>query len=346
MRDSKPLRDCERAVERAIADLPSDQLVLVACSGGADSLALVAAVAKCQDKGLIRAGAVVVDHGLQSDSLTVATQAAGQCTELGLNPVDLMQVKVERGAGSGGLEAAARNARYEALTKAAEQWQASAVLLAHTQDDQAETVLLGLARGSGSRSIKGMNPVNGLFRRPFLGLRRTDTEAVCEALGLQPHFDAHNQDQQFARVRVRQLALPALQEALGDQVVPALARTANQLQDDCEALDMQAVAQEVTRAAQQPDGSWLLARAGSNGQDLGRLPRAVRTRVYRLFLLRGGIDPEKLTSTHIEAIDALLTSARNRGPVRVPGDRELAQIESGLLLYEAGPLPRGGSHAS
>lgn len=344
--DSKPLRTSQRAVERSLADLSSDELVLVACSGGADSLALAAAVAKCQDRGLIRAGAVIVDHGLQSGSLAVATRAAEQCAELGLDPVDIVQVDVARGAGSGGLEAAARDARYAALDSGAKRWQASAVLLAHTQDDQAETVLLGLARGSGSRSIKGMSSISGLYRRPFLDLRRTDTEAVCVSLGLQPHYDLHNQDQKFTRVRLRQLALPALKDALGDQVIPALARTASQLQDDCAALDGQTEVEEAQRISRQPDGAWLLAGHVAGMRPLGELPRAIRTRIYRLFLLRGGIDPEKLTSTHIEAIDALVVAGRNRGPVRVPGDRELARVESGLLLYEAGPLSTSGSHAS
>lgn len=343
---SRPLRECQRAVERSLADLPSEKLVLAACSGGADSLALAAAVARCQDRGLIRAGAVVVDHGLQADSLAVATQAAAQCAELGLDPVDIVQVDVARGARSGGLEAAARDARYAALATVAKRQQASAVLLAHTQDDQAETVLLGLARGSGSRSIKGMSPVSDLYRRPLLGLRRTDTEAVCAALELSPHHDLHNQDLKFTRVRVRKLVLPVLEEALGSQVIPALARTASQLQDDCEALDSQAVAEEAQRMSRQLDGSWLLADRIADVQPLAALPRAIRTRVYRLFLLHSGIDPEKLTSTHIEAVDALVVGSRNRGPVRVPGDRELARVESGLLLYEAGPLSTRGSHKS
>lgn len=336
---SKPLRDLERAVERLLADLVSDQLVLVACSGGADSLALAAATAKCQTRGLIRAGAVVVDHGLQSGSLEVAAKTAERCASLGLAPVEVMQVEVAQGPGSGGLEAAAREARYTALESAATRLGASAVLLAHTQDDQAETVLLGLARGSGSRSIKGMDPVRGLWRRPLLDVRRADTEAVCEALGLTPYTDAHNQDQQFARVRVRHQAIPALRAALGDSVVPSLARTAQQLQDDCAALDTLAEAELAARVTQVPGASWRLNLAPAGWRDLAEVPRAIRTRVLRLFLLHGGLDPERLASTHIDAIDSLVTDWRGRGPVRLPGDHELARVKAGLLLlYKAAPL--------
>ena len=299
------------------------------------------AAARCQAKGLARIGAVVVDHGLQPGSLDVATRAAEQCASLGLAPIEVVQVDVDQGRGSGGLEAAARNARYQALEQVAAKLGASAVLLAHTQDDQAETVLLGLARGSGSRSIKGMSSANGLWRRPFLSLRRAETEALCATAGLVPYNDPHNVDPQFTRVRVRRQVIPALQEALGDSVVPALARTAEQLQEDCTALDQAAELEFSIRAGIGGDSvsavdSFRLTL--ETPDPFASLPRAVRTRVLRLFLLRGGVEPERLTSNHVDAMDALATSARSRGPVRVPGDREVARFEIGLLLYVAGPL--------
>lgn len=338
--DSKALRTARRAVERSLVDLASEDLVLVACSGGADSLALAAAAAHCQAKGLVRAGAVVIDHGLQANSATVAAQAAQQCAQLGLAPVEVVQVQVALGSGSGGVEAAARAARYGAFEQVASKHQVAAILLAHTQDDQAETVLLGLARGSGSRSIKGMNPVAGLWRRPFLGLGRAETEQVCATLNMEPYSDPHNQDQQFARVRVRSQVIPALQAALGESVVPALARTAQQLQDDCSALDDLAATELAARTTQTADRAVGHALAIGGDLPLAEVARAVRTRVIRLFLLGGGCDAERLSSTHIDSIDSLVVDWRGRGPVRVPGDREVARVEADLLLYEAGPISR------
>ncbi|MFF3065383.1 tRNA lysidine(34) synthetase TilS [Oerskovia sp. NPDC057915] len=173
----------------AVRDLVPGSLVLVACSGGADSLALAAATAFVASRDGLRAGAVVVDHGLQHGSAEVAAVAAAQCRALGLDPVDVRRVEV---TGGGGLEAAARQARYAVLDDVAHRTGAAAVLLGHTLDDQAESVLLGLARGSGARSLAGMAAVRGTYRRPFLGLRRTDTEDVCSANGLTWWTDPTN----------------------------------------------------------------------------------------------------------------------------------------------------------
>ncbi|HEY8720806.1 tRNA lysidine(34) synthetase TilS, partial [Pengzhenrongella sp.] len=171
------------AVRADLADLPDGALVLVACSGGPDSLALAAATAFVAPRAGLRAGAVVVDHGLQRGSARVADDAATACRVLGLAPVRVVRVDV---GARGGPEAAARTARYDALEAAAVELGAAAVLLGHTLDDQAETVLLGLARGSGARSLAGMPARRGSLRRPLLGLRRADTLAVCAALGLEP----------------------------------------------------------------------------------------------------------------------------------------------------------------
>ena len=232
------------ALRGALADLPPDALVLVACSGGADSLALAATAAFVAPRAGLRAGAVVVDHGLQPGSDDVAATAARACHGLGLDPVEVRSVVV---GGAGGPEAAARDARYEALEAAAREHGAAAVLLAHTLDDQAETVLLGLARGSGARSLAGMPPVRGVLRRPFLGLRRADTEAVCRAVGLSWWDDPTNGPAPGPgvdsgpslplRSRVRTELLPELERVLGPGVPAALARTAAQLRDDADVLD-------------------------------------------------------------------------------------------------------------
>ena len=213
------------AVRQCLADLAPGDLVLAACSGGADSLALAAALAFVAPRAGLRAGGVTVDHGLQDGSDGRAASVTTALAGLGLDPVRCVAVRVES---AGGPEAAARTARYEALSRVAAETGAVAVLLGHTLDDQAETVLLGLARGSGPRSLAGMPPRRGVFRRPLLGLRRPVTASACAALGLEPWQDPHNGDRRFARVRVRLDALPALEAAVGPGVAEALARTADQ----------------------------------------------------------------------------------------------------------------------
>lgn len=213
---------------------PTQPLVLVALSGGPDSLALAAAVAFEAPRAGLRAGAVIVDHGLQNGSADVAARAAQQARELGLAPVLVERVVV---AATGGPEAAARTARYAALERAALEFGAAAVFLAHTLDDQAETVLLGLARGSGAASLQGMATVRGRYRRPLLGIRRATTVQACADAGLEPWTDPQNADPAFTRVRVRTTVLPLLERELGPGVAEALARTAEQLREDSDALD-------------------------------------------------------------------------------------------------------------
>ncbi|MBM7479946.1 tRNA lysidine(34) synthetase TilS [Oerskovia jenensis] len=245
-----------RAVRGTVRDLAPGALVLVACSGGADSLALAAATAFVASRDGLRAGAVVVDHGLQAGSAEVAAVAAAQCRALGLAPVEVRRADV---AGRGGLEAAARHARYTVLDDVARVAGASAVLLGHTLDDQAESVLLGLARGSGARSLAGMAAVRGAYRRPFLSLRRTDTEDVCTANGLTWWTDPTNGGPAVVtspdrsadpsgpamrhgaplplRSQVRARVLPVLEDVLGPGVAVALARTAGLLREDADLLD-------------------------------------------------------------------------------------------------------------
>src|SRR5690606_6604086 len=161
------------AVRATLGELPREARALVACSGGADSVALAEALAfEARHTGR-PSGAVVVDHGLQEDSASVAERAAATCRRLGLSPVEVVGVTVaETGQG---LEADARDARYAALAESADRLGAAVVLLGHTRDDQAEQVLLGLTRGSGARSLAGMATERGIFRRPLLGISRAET---------------------------------------------------------------------------------------------------------------------------------------------------------------------------
>jgi tRNA(Ile)-lysidine synthase len=231
--------------------------------------------------------------------------------ELGLNPVRNIAVAVP-GSGAGP-EADARNARYSALDTVASEAGAVAVLLGHTLDDQAETVLLGLARGSGGRSLAGMPARRGPYRRPLLAVRRAATAAACAELGLQPWHDPHNADFRFARARVRHQALPALEAALGPGVAEALARTAAQLRADAACLDDLAFAES---GQLRGDCS---ASEGLAAGWLGELPAAIRTRVLRDAALMAGCPHGALTAGHIDRIDALVTGWRGQRWVDLPG---------------------------
>jgi len=293
------------AVRTELATVPAGSVVLVGCSGGPDSLALAGAVGFEAPKQGVKAAGLVVDHALQRGSTQVAQAAAGRCRDLGLDPVEVQTVRVAR-PGTGP-EGAARSARYAALEDTAERLGAAAVFIGHTRDDQAEQVLLGLARGSGSRSLSGMPRRRGLFVRPFIALARTDTEAACEAYGIDPWRDPHNEDPTFARVRARGF-LRTLEDELGPGISAALARSAEMLREDADFLEDEARA---LRPSLGP-GPWSVAR-------LLALPRALRTRVWRLLAVEGGSGAGQLTAAHVESLDALLTSWHGQGPLHLPG---------------------------
>ena len=300
--------------------------MLVALSGGPDSLALAAATAFEAKRAGVRAGAVVVDHGLQAGSSAIAAHAAEQARELGLNPVMVKTVTV---GVDGGPEAAARTARFAALAEAASEHGASAVLLGHTLDDQAETVLLGLARGSGAASISGMAPVAGLYRRPLLGIRRAQTVQFCEDSGLEPWRDPHNDDDSYARVRVRQTVLPVLERELGPGIADALARTADQAREDAEALDHFA-AEQVEELAEHAEAGLSLSAAG-----LGHNPPALRQRIIRLAVLSEfGVS---LSRAHTLAVARLVTEWRGQAALDLPGVRVVRA--GGRIVFSARDVP-------
>ncbi|WP_226346471.1 tRNA lysidine(34) synthetase TilS [Agilicoccus flavus] len=297
-------------------------LALVACSGGPDSLALAAGAAFEAPRAGWRAGAVVVDHGLQDGSGAVAEAAATACAALGLDPVLVEAVDV--GAGGRGPEAAARSARYAALDAAARQTGARVVLLGHTLDDQAEQVLLGLARGSGARSLGGMAPRRGRYLRPLLALRRAETRAACAEAGLTPWRDPHNDDPAFTRVRARR-ALAALEDDLGPGLSAALARSADLLRDDADLLDDLASA---ARADLGP-APWPAAR-------LAELPRAIRGRLWRRLAFEAGCPPGDVSAEHVAALDALVTRYRGQGPVALPGSARGTRRAGGVTITGPG----------
>lgn len=275
--------------------------VAVAVSGGADSLALAAATSHVAGKRGCTVHGLVVDHQLQPGSADVAAAAAKQLHGLDIDDVRVLTVDV---TGPGGPEAAARNARYAALRSAG----FSLVLLGHTLDDQAETVLLGLGRGSGPRSIGGMRDLDPPWGRPFLSVPRATTVAACEALGLTVWDDPHNIDPAYTRVRLRREVLPLLEDVLQGGVAPALARTAAQLRDDAEALD--SLASRLITAA--------LTEGELSVAVLSAEPPALRRRVLRRWLLDAGV-PE-LTDAHLRSADALIGEWRGQGEVWLPGN--------------------------
>lgn len=308
------MADARRAVRASLTDLEAGSLVLVALSGGPDSLALAAATAFEAPRAGLRAGAVVVDHGLQEGSGAVAERAAAVARELGLDPVEIVAVDVTLGPGGGGPEAAARAARYSAFEVAAVEFGAAAVLLGHTLDDQAETVLLGLARGSGAVSISGMPAENGLYRRPFLGLRRASTIQACRDQGLEPWNDPHNTDPAYTRVRVRDRVLPLLEAELGPGIAEALARTAELVREDADALDRMVDEQldeeliELAEAGCSLPANWLAAN-----------PAALRNRIIRRVALdEFGVSLSRAQTTEVAR---LATDWHGQGAVHLPGVR-------------------------
>ena len=331
-----------RAVEQSLTD--ADLSLLVACSGGADSLALAAGARHVARRTERRAVAVVVDHRLQPGSAAAAARAAQQLSGLGYADVLRVEVEVDLAAGLGP-EAAARRARYAALDAAAAQLGA-VVLLGHTLDDQAETVLLGLARGSGPRSLAGMAARSGCHLRPLLGLRRATAVQACAELGLDPWRDPHNDDEAYARARVRARVLPVLETELGPGIAEALARTAALARADDDLLDRLAAEARagVTSAGRTAGSDSELGEPGELGQPdepeepeepgepeepdepdeldcaaLAGLPAALRSRVLRSWLIGGGA-PE-VSLAHVTAVADLVTDWHGQAGVDVPGLR-------------------------
>jgi len=309
------IADVRRAVRDALQNfgVQRDQLILVACSGGADSLALAAAAVFEGTRVGIKIGAIIIDHGIQKETAQVARATEQTLLKLGLNPVQIISVKVSN---SGGIEAAARNARYDAFETAATKLGASAVLLGHTMDDQAETVLLGLARGAGARSLSGMASIRGSestsFLRPLLGIRRITTEAFCEDSGLSPWNDPHNDSTKFSRVRVRKHVIPVIENELGPGMVEALSRTAEQLREDADYLDALAEAKFVELVGTHSTSLDFSAVA------VEALPTAIRNRVIKMALQ---VFSGTISRAHVVAVNELVTNWHGQKPLTLSGVR-------------------------
>ena len=298
------------AVRASLEKFSPGDVILVAVSGGADSLALAEAAKLEGEKLTLKIIGVTIDHQLQNNSAAQAEKVVNQISI----PCLIEKVSVQV---TDGLEASARRARYAALDKCAKENNAVAVLLGHTKDDQAETVLLGLARGSGARSLSGMAFENGIYLRPFLNITREQTVSACKELNLEPWNDPHNEDSSFLRVRVRKEVLPIMERELGPGVKDALVRSAQLLRDDADALD--ALAAEFWAA----DKSLEI-------EALSKLAKAVRTRVLRLALFESGVS--QLSAEQIGQVEALISNWKGQGEVSLPSGVKVSRISGRLTL--------------
>jgi len=306
------------AVKPHLARLEAGDKVLVAVSGGADSLALASAILTESKEFAITPIAVTIDHQLQSGSGAQAEKVENQLKEMGYGKVLLQKVVVTT---ESGLEAGARDARYQALSTCASQEKATKVFLGHTRDDQAETVLLGLARGSGTRSLSGMAIENGIYIRPLLQITREETVLACKEVGVEPWNDPHNGNTEFSRVRVRTEILPVMEEKLGPGIAAALSRSASILRDDADALD--AIAQtEISHSD----------LANLDCEHLATLARAIRSRVLRAAIYAAGAPSGSITADHLSGVEALVTSWRGQGPLSLPGGVKVERISGRLSL--------------
>ena len=301
------------AVKPFLSQLEAGDTFLVAVSGGADSLALAAALFIEAKPLALTPIAITIDHQLQENSHLQAERVVQQMKELGYVEVITKKVVVSL---ESGLESGARDARYAALMESAQERQAEKIFLGHNRDDQAETVLLGLARGSGARSLSGMAVENGTYVRPLLAITRDEIEQACREWNLDFWSDPHNFNSDFRRVKVRRDVIPYLEDNLDPGISRALVRSAALLRDDADALD-----------------AWADREATDLDCDrLAALPRAIRTRIIRKAALAAGSTPGQLTFEQIGAIDALICAWKGQGAVSLAGGVKVERISGRLSL--------------
>ena len=312
------LLELRQAVRFWFEKLEPNSKVCIGVSGGADSLALAAAAKLESTNFSIDLVAVIVDHGLQADSAEIAEFAKQQLIKLGFQDIFVGRASVQI---IDGLEASARRARYKVFQQAIETYGPNTFLLGHTKNDQAEGVLLGLARGSGTKSLSGMQEVSGIFVRPLLGIDRATTEIACHESNIEYWVDPHNSNQDFTRVRVRENILPLLENDIGPGIIDALARSAKILREDATALDEWA--ENVFRQVEPMDIEISI---------LATLPVAVRSRVLRMAIYAAGAPAGSISAAHLEPIEAFVSDWRGQGHTSLPGGVKVCRISGRLSL--------------
>ena len=311
---SPSLWEIRKAVKPWLTD--SSHTILFGCSGGADSIAL--ALALFMESSGAKIIPVVVDHGLQEGSAQVTSQTISKLKKIGYTQIESAVAQVTL---KDGLEASARRARYKIFNQFIDVYQPKYFMLAHTLNDQAENVLLGLARGSGARSLSGMAVENQIYVRPLLKISRQITLAACKEAGIEIWADPHNEDIRFTRVRARKNVLPILEENLGPGITEALARSSDLLRDDADALDGFAA-----EFFNQVDPLNLEVK------DLERLPKAIRSRVLRLAIYKAGAPAGSLSAEHIAAAEALISDWHGQKEVALPGNVKLLRNSGRIIL--------------
>ena len=314
MPQRKRLSPAQGAIRHAVrevlaANTKPGQKLLIAVSGGADSLALASATLFESKKLQLQVATATIDHGLQKVSAKVTEQTLEKLYQIGITEAWSKKVKVGT---KGGPEAAAREARYEALESLRIESKSDFIVLGHTANDQAETVLLGLTRGSGSRSLSGMSVRSERLLRPLLSIERASTEQFCKDEKISPWHDPQNKDLKFLRVRIRKVVLPFLEKQLGKGIFSNLIRTSSQLQEDDQYLSFVA-AKEYRKIAKTS-----LRQVTLGQPELVKLPEAIRNRV-----IKSAIDHFNLESsrTHVLAVADLVLNWHGQKPLALPGVR-------------------------
>lgn len=312
------LLELRKAVRLWFKKLEASSKVCVGVSGGADSLALAIAAKLEAEELNLDLIAVIVDHGLQENSGDVAASTKKKLEVIGYSNIFVGKANVSI---TDGIEASARRARYLVFQQALETFGATSFFLGHTKNDQAEGVLLGLARGSGTKSLSGMQEVTGPFIRPFLDIDRIVTEAACSEFGVEYWSDPHNLNTEFTRVRVREIVLPLIEKEIGPGIIDALSRSAKILREDATALDEWA--EQVFSEVDPVDIEISL---------LAVLPNAVRSRVLRLAIYAAGAPSGSISAAHLEPIEAFVSDWRGQGHTSLPGGVKVCRISGRLSL--------------
>jgi tRNA(Ile)-lysidine synthase len=333
--------------KRLALPVRGERTVVVAVSGGADSVALVLALNELTQGGQMSLGVRVahLNHGLRGetgseDARFVEKLAEGLRFEFVTEQADVR----ERAAQTGdNLEQAARRVRHEFLAQVAKECGARLVLMGHTMNDQAETVLLRLLRGSGAEGLGAMQAVRELaetsgilLARPMLSwARRVETEKYCRERGVEFRTDEMNADEEFSRVRVRRRLLPLMAE-FNPRVVESLSRTAELLREDAAfvklaASELLTSAREAGKAENERGASAL----GSLSVDiLAGAPRAVCRRALRLWIAEGRGDLRRLELVHLNGIEKLLTGERGGRRAELPGGSFVERRRGRLWFLE------------